>query len=105
MKLNKMYVAKGTFNKLVAIAENWNTGQRWLNWEFTQTLLDETSYSMEECQFLAGGVDHIDFTSRSITVHDRCLSTGHDVRNRPGVPEIIDGTTKIILRNIKTSRS
>ncbi len=38
--LNKMYASKEIFKKLVSIVENSQFSHLWINWEFTQILID-----------------------------------------------------------------
>jgi len=55
---------------------------RWLP-ELDRSLWEENIHAtsqqptwMESYRFLAGGVDHIEEDSHSVTIHDRCMQTG-----------------------------
>ena len=87
-------VTRTQLTQIRAITDQWDSSSRWLPdldrylWEedirptSTSVPSDPSSY-----RFLAGGVDHIDETSRSITVVDRGLQTSNTT---------IDGTTKFV---------
>jgi hypothetical protein len=95
--MKRPYVVRVTRTQLVqirAITDQWDSSSRWLP-ELDLYLWEEDIRPTPESvpadpnsyRFLAGGVDHINETSRSITVVDRGLQTNN---------QTVDGTTKFV---------
>jgi len=94
--VHTIHVTTQQLRDIKNIADTWNGHNRWIPaldqylWEEDIRPTDDAVPSFPSSyRFLAGGVDHIDVASGSITVHDRCLQTGSGT---------IDGTTKFIAR-------
>lgn len=88
-------VNKSQFSLIVALADQWDGNSRWLPdlerylWE--QDIRPNAAATPEwpdSYRFLAGGVDHIDKTARSITIFDRGMQH-QGCQNE-------DGTTKFV---------
>ena len=87
-------VTRTQLTQIRAITDQWDSSSRWLLdldaylWEEDiRPTEDATPSDPSSYRFLAGGVDHVDETRRSITVYDRGLQTSNTT---------IDGTTKFV---------
>lgn len=86
----KVYVNPEQFQSIVALCGEWDGNARWLP-NLDRYLWDNDIRPNETAspewpsgyRFLAGGVDHIDVTRRSVTIHDRCMNG-------------VDGTTQFV---------
>lgn len=90
--MNKVRVTSSQFFNIRELCSKWDENARWLPqlyeylWEQDIRPVPEASPEWPTgYQFLAGGVDHIDYGSHYITVHDRCLCSGDSIQ---------DGTTR-----------
>ena len=100
--MNKMYVTRLQLMEIKTITDHW-TGERFMP-ALAEYLRDEEINTetdpdelFPEYNFIAGGIDHIDDTRDSITIHDRCLQTSGG--------ETLDGTTKFVVRRVKKMTS
>lgn len=89
--MTNIHVTREQLEEIKEITCGWNGHSRWLL-PLDDYLMDLGIYHEE--RFLAGGIDHIDETRDSVTVHDRCLATGSGTK---------DGTTKFVVARKRNS--
>ncbi len=91
--MNKVKVTPRQLARIKEITDAWDGHVRWpaalgrYLWDYDIRPSEDANPAWPDSyKFLAGGIDHIDETETSITIHDRCMETSGGT--------ILDGTTR-----------